>query len=139
MLTINKPVKLGVRVVMHVSPSVYVAGLLTAQRREMRLSEFLNHAIASACASDADDPAHTLPWSPDTVELFLQLADTMPDAFRGPWKVLYAKVLEDESLWLPSEATVGDAAEGQSDDGWRIDGTALAKAWPRLVSSVFRC
>jgi hypothetical protein len=134
--TITQP---GIRVVMHVSPASYVAGILAAQRRDQTLSEFLDGAIAAACADDADSPDRLLPWGSDAMDLFLQLADTVPDALRGPWKVLYAKVLEDEGLWKVPHTTVGDHDAGVQTPGWHINEAALRKAWPRLVSGVFLC
>jgi hypothetical protein len=89
---------------MHVSPASYIAGILAAQRRDQKLDEFLDGAIAAACADDDDSPDRLLPWGPHAMDLFLQLADTVPEALRGPWKVLYAKVLNDPSLWTVPEA-----------------------------------
>lgn len=129
----------GVRVVLHISPSVYVAGILSAQRRGQKLNEFLDSAITKASSSDPDDPAHDLPWSPHAAALFLQVADTTPEALRGPWKVLYAKVVDDPTLWEAPQATVGDFEASLATDGWRINEAALVRAWPRMVSSVFAC
>lgn len=135
----NKPSQPGVRVILHISPSVYVAGILSAQRRGLKLDEFLDSAITSASAVDPADPAHELPWGRHAMELFLQLADTIPEALRGHWRVLYAKVLQEPDLWQAPVATLGDLESGQATDGWRINEAALTKAWPRLVSSVFAC
>src|SRR5579871_3656150 len=89
----------SVRVVLHVTPSIYVNTLLSAQRRGLKFSEFLDDALTTACARDELDPARELPLGPHAIDLFLHLADTQPDAFRGIWKVLYAKVLNDQTLW----------------------------------------
>lgn len=129
----------GIRVVLHIKPATYVASILSAQRREQNFGEFLDGAIAAACASDETDPAGQLPWSPHAMDLFLQLADTVPEALRGPWKVLYGKVLDDPSLWVAPQATVGDYEAGACTPDWHINEAALRKAWPRLVSSVFLC
>jgi len=135
----STPARPGVRVVMHVNPASYVAGILAAQRRDQNLSEFLDGAIAMACADDGDRPDRLLPWGPDAMDLFLQLADTVPEALRGKWKVLYTKVLNDASLWTVPQASVGDHEAGAVDTDWHINAAALAKAWPRLVSSTFLC
>ncbi|MDR7297059.1 hypothetical protein J2X16_002406 [Pelomonas aquatica] len=129
----------SVRVVMHISPAGYVAGILAAQRRSQSMSEFLEGAVAASCAQDDDGPDRLLPWGPHAMDLFLQLADTVPDALRGPWKVLYAKVLEEPELWATPQVTVDEHEAGELSPGWHINETALRKAWPRLVSSVFLC
>ena len=129
----------GIRVILHVSPASYVAGILAAQRRGHKLSEFLDSAIAAACADEDDSPDRLLPWGPHAMDLFVQLADTVPEALRGKWKVLYAMVLNDPSLWTVPQATVGDHEAGVADTDWHINEAALAKAWPRLVSSTFLC
>jgi hypothetical protein len=73
------------------------------------------------------------------MDLLLQLADTLPDALRGKWKVLYPTVLNDPSLWSVPQASVGDHEAGVVYTAWHINAAALAKAWPRLVSSTFLC
>jgi hypothetical protein len=135
----TSPPRPGIRVVLHVSPAGYVAGILAAQRRNQSFGEFLDGAISSACATDQDSVDQLLPWSPHAMDLFLQLADTLPEALRGPWKVLYAKVLEEPDLWVAPQATVGDHESGDFSPDWHINEAALRKAWPRLVSSVFLC
>jgi hypothetical protein len=127
----------GVRVVLHVTPSIYVNTLLSAQRRGLKFGEFLDDALTRACASDEQDPVRELPLGPHAMDLFLHLADTQPDAFRGMWKVLYAKVLNDQSLWTMPGQSVGDHEAGEATEGWHINETALTKAWPRLVASTF--
>lgn len=134
----STPARPGVRVVMHISPASYIAGILAAQRRDQKLNEFLDGAIAAACADDDDSPDRLLPWGPHAMDLFLQLADTVPEALRGQWKVLYAKVLNDPSLWTVPETSLDDYASAVSTE-WRINEAALSKAWPRLVSSTFLC
>jgi len=135
----TSPPRPGIRVVMHVSPAGYVAGILAAQRRNQSFGEFLDGAISSASATDQDSADHLLPWSPHAMDLFLQLADTLPDALRGHWKILYAKVLEEPELWVTPQTTVGDHEAGDISPDWHINHAALRNAWPRLVSSVFLC
>lgn len=136
-MTQNQSIAPGVRTVLHVSPSVYVAGLLAAQRQGLTLREFLDAAIASACSDAADDSSENAPWSASAMALFQQVADTLPDLLTGKWRVMYAKVLADESLWEAPSATLGDLDEFMASDGWRINERALKKAWPRLVSETF--
>lgn len=62
-MQVSNPSQPGVRVIFHISPSVYVAGILSAQRRGLKLDEFLDAAIAAASTSNSTDPAYELPWS----------------------------------------------------------------------------
>jgi hypothetical protein len=135
----NQPV--GVRAILHITPSTYTAALLSAQQRGLKLNEFLDAAIASACSATPEGSASQAPWGPHAMDLFLQLADTVPEAFRGPWKILYAKVLNDPSLWRAPQMTLDeyDASAGTASADWHINAAALTKAWPRLVASVFMC
>jgi len=135
----STPVRPGVRVVMHISPASYIAGILAAQRRDQKLNEFLDGAIAAACADDDDSPDRRLPWGTHAMDLFLQLADTVPEALRGQWQVLYAKVLNEPDLWMVPETSLGDHESGVPTPDWHINAAALRKAWPRLVSSTFLC
>ena len=137
MIIVEKPSKQGIRAILHISPSVYVAGLLSAQRRGLKLGEFLNAAITSECARGVDDASDTPPWSKHTVKLFLHAVDLAPETLEGAWKILYAKVLADSALWEAPRSTIGDAEDGAHADGWRINENALTKAWPRLVAGAF--
>ena len=71
------------------------------------------------------------------MSLFQQVADALPDLLTGKWRVMYAKVLADESLWEAPAATLGDIEEFMVSDSWRINERALKRAWPRLVSETF--
>jgi hypothetical protein len=137
MITVNKPAMPGVRTILHLSPSVYVAGLLSAQRRGLELGEFLDAAITAECAKGTDDARDAPPWSKHTVTLFLHAVDLAPETLEGAWKVLYARVLADSALWEAPSSTVGDIQDGAPSEGWRISEAALTKAWPRLVAGSF--
>ena len=138
MLNANQSKNTAVRVTVHVSPSVYVAGLVVAQRRGLKQREFLEQSIAAACVSGAADPGNEPPFSHHTITLFLTIADLAPELLEGAWKALYAKITTDESLWLAPEATVEQLEDELFQaDGWRISRTALERAWPRLVCSAF--
>lgn len=129
----------GIRVVLHITPATYVASILAAQRRDQKLNEFLDGAIGMACADGDDSPDRLLPWGTHAMDLFLQLADTVPEALRGQWQVLYAKVLNEPGLWTVPETSLGDFESGVPTPDWHINAAALRKAWPRLVSSTFLC
>lgn len=126
----------AVRAVIHLSPAVYVAGIVTAQRAGLSYSEFLDSAITKACAGSEGEKA-IAPWSPAAMELFLSVADAAPNLLAGAWRVLYSKVLTEETLWEAPRATLGEVDSFLGTDGWRIDELKLRKAWPRLVSETF--
>lgn len=127
----------SVRTVLHMSPSVYIAGLLSAQRQGLTLTEFLDAAIAGACSDSVTDRSEDAPWSTSAMVLFRQVADTFPDLLTGKWRVIYANVLADESLWEAPSNSMDDQEQFMDSDGWRINERALKKAWPRLVSGTF--
>ena len=138
MLSVNPSNSNDVRVVMHVSPSVYVAGLVAAQQRGLRQRDFLEQSIVAACASGAPDPGAEPPWSRHAIVLFMTIADLAPELLEGPWKSMYAKITTDESLWIAPESTAEESEDGLFQaDGWRISKAALEKAWPRLVCNAF--
>lgn len=58
----------GIRVVLHITPATYVAGILAAQRRDQKLNEFLDGAIVMACADGDDSPDRLLPWGTHAME-----------------------------------------------------------------------
>ena len=127
----------GVRTILHASPAVWVAGLLSAQRRGLNLREFLDDALARACSAGSDRPEVEPPYSLHAMSLFVQLADSMPDQLTGPWRVLLSTILADETLWEPPPLAAGDSMGFLEVDGWRVDERKLAKAWPRLVAATF--
>ena len=127
----------GVRTVLHITPAVYVAGLLAAQRNGLTLAQFLDAAISRACSDASPDNPEEAPWSRDAMSLYLQVADATPELLTGRWGVLHAKVLADESLWEAPPSRTVDEVDFLEADGWRISERALRKAWPRLVSETF--
>lgn len=127
----------GVRAILHASPAVWVAGLLSAQRRGLSLREFLDDALAKACSAGSEHPEVEPPYSLHSMSLFVQLADSAPDQLTGPWRILFSKVMADELLWESPPRAVGESTDFLAVDGWRINERKLAKAWPRLVAETF--
>jgi hypothetical protein len=125
----------GVRTVLHMSPAVMAAAVLSAQKNNMSLREWLDRAIASLIADD--HPEGAAPWSVQSADLFAQVASCSPEVLRGRWALLYEHVLLERDLWQHSEPTQAEIEDGALPDAPFIVPSRLRKAWPRLVASVF--
>ena len=125
----------GVRTVLHMSPAVMAAAVLSAQKNNMSLREWLDRAVASLIADD--HPEGAAPWSVQSADLFAQVASCSPEVLRGRWALLYEHVLLECDLWQHSEPTQAEIENGALPDAPFIVPSRLRKAWPRLVASVF--
>jgi hypothetical protein len=125
----------GVRTVLHMSPSVMAAAIVSAQRNGFNLREWLDTAVASHIGNDHPDGA--APWSFQVADLFAQVASCSPEILRGPWALLYEHVLRERDLWHHPEPTSSEVAEGDVPDAPYLVPLRLRKAWPRLVATVF--
>lgn len=126
----------GVRTVLHMSPAVMAAAVISAQRNELNLREWLDRAVASLVADDHRDGA-AAPWSVQSADLFAQVASCSPEILRGRWALLYEHVLLERDLWHQSEPTPSETVDGALPEAPYIVPARLRKAWPRLVSTVF--
>ncbi|SAL82395.1 hypothetical protein AWB68_06502 [Caballeronia choica] len=125
----------GVRTVLHMSPAVMAAAVLSAQKNNISLREWLDRAVASLIADD--HPEGAAPWSVQSADLFAQVASCSPEVLRGRWALLYEHVLLERDLWQHSEPTQAEIEDGALPDAPFIVPSRLRKAWPRLVASVF--
>jgi hypothetical protein len=125
----------GVRTILHMSPAVMAAAVLSAQKRGLNLREWLGRAVANLIA-DEDAEAAT-PWSGQTAELFANVASCSPELLHGRWSLLYERVLLARSLWHEPSVTVGEIEDSELAGAPYIVPARLRKAWPRLVAAVF--
>ena len=125
----------GVRTVLHMSPAMMTAAVLSAQKCGLNLREWLDRAVASLVADDC--PEGAAPWSVQSAELFAQVASCSPEVLRGRWALLYEHVLLERDLWRHPESTPEQVEDGALFEAPYIVPTALRKAWPRLVATVF--
>jgi hypothetical protein len=125
----------GIRTVLHMSPAVMAAALLSAQKCGLTLREWLDRAVASLIADD--HPEGAAPWSVQSADLFAQLANSSPELLRGRWSLLYERVLLERELWHQPEQTAQEMNDGELLAAPYIVPARLRKAWPRLVAGVF--
>ncbi|MDR5743962.1 hypothetical protein QCE73_12450 [Caballeronia sp. LZ029] len=125
----------GVRTVLHLSPAVIVAALLSAQKEGLSLREWLDRAVADRIADD--HPEGAAPWSVQSADLFAHVASCSPELLHGRWSLLFERVLMDRSLWREPTMTVGEIEDGEPLTEPFIVPARLRKAWPRLVAEVF--
>lgn len=125
----------GVRTVLHLSPAVMVAALLSAQKNGLNLREWLDRAVADRIADD--HPEGAAPWSVQSADLFAHVANCSPELLHGRWSLLFERVLLDRSLWHEPTLTVGEIEDGEPPKEPFIVPARLRKAWPRLVAEVF--
>jgi hypothetical protein len=111
------------------------AAVLSAQKNNMSLREWLDRAVASLIADD--HPEGAAPWSVQSADLFAQVASCSPEVLSGRWALLYEHVLLERDLWQHSEPTQAEIEDGALPDAPFILPSRLRKAWPRLVASVF--
>jgi hypothetical protein len=126
---------IGARTVLHMSPSVMAAAVVSAQRNGLNLREWLDRAVASLIADD--HPEGAAPWSMQAADLFAQVANASPKVLCGPWALLYEHVLRERDLWDDSSLSSSESEEGTLPDIPHLVAARLRRAWPRLVATVF--
>jgi hypothetical protein len=125
----------GVRTVLHMSPAVMAAAVVSAQRNQTSLREWLDRAVASLAAED--HPEGAAPWSVQSADLFARVASCSPEVLQGRWALLYEHVLLERDLWHRPELALTELDEGVLPEAPYIVPARLRKAWPRLVATVF--
>jgi hypothetical protein len=132
----------GIRTIMHLSPVVCAAAMIAVNKHGLSLQEWLDHHVSYALADDylmADGLDVVAPWSLSTAELFLQVANSAPEALRGRWALLYRRVQLERSLWHEPAQTVGDLEDEAPTDEPYISTRKLRTAWPRLCAATSVC
>jgi hypothetical protein len=125
----------SVRTVLHLSPSVSVAAIVCAQRRGLRMQEWLDKVVVDACAGgDAENGRAGTLTDEMTIELFAHVASQSPGLLTGRWKLLFERVLLEDTLWDYSTQTL-DELEEQPDCSARLNVERLRRQWPQLVAA----
>lgn len=127
----------AVRTLLHLSPAVSVAALVAAQRRGLRLREWLDQVVVDAVTTaGGDDAPQGQELSEAMVSLFTRLAMRNPELLEGRWRLLYERVRLDESLWVYPSITLDDVERGV-DCSVRLDEAQLRRRWPELIAATF--
>lgn len=127
----------AVRTMLHLSPAVSVAALLAAQRRGLRLREWLDQVVVDAVTTvEAADASGQREFSDATMSLFARLAARSPELLEGRWRLLYERVRLDESLWVYPRLTLDDVEHGV-DGSAQLDEAKLRRRWPEFVAASF--
>lgn len=127
----------AVRTMLHLSPAVTVAALVAAQRRGLRLREWLDKVVVEAvtAAEGATGPSQDL-LTDETVSLFARTAARSPELLEGRWRLLFERVRLDDSLWVYPQLTLGDVEAGVPGEP-TLDKSQLRRRWPELVAACF--
>ncbi|ODU97330.1 MAG: hypothetical protein ABT20_18660 [Rubrivivax sp. SCN 70-15] len=127
----------AVRTTLHLSPAVSVAALLAAQRRGLRLREWLDQVVVDAVSGDAgDDGSAQRVLSDATASLFARLVSVAPERLEGRWRLLYERVRLDDSLWSYPRQTL-DEVELDGGEEPVLDEAQLRRRWPELLAAAF--
>lgn len=126
----------GVRTIFHISPSVMVAALSCAQRRDLNLQEWLDKMLVDACA-DANATNFTGRLTDDmTLELFAHVASHSPGLLTDPWRMLFHRCQLEDSLWDIPKALIDDEGDGM-DCAPVLSVDRLRHRWSELLSASF--
>lgn len=135
------PTQPGIRTLLHMSPAVCAAAITAAQQSGLSLQEWLDHRISYALSDDAVMVEQGLdaipPWSLAAAELFVQVANSAPEALRGRWSLLYERVKLERELWREPRQTVGEIVDGAEVYEPYISLAKLRAAWPKLCAATF--
>ncbi len=117
---------LGVRTVLHMSPAVMTAAIVSARNSGLNLREWLDRAVASLIAGD--HPEGAAPLSVQSADLVPQVSNCSPELLGGRWAVLGELVRLDRSLWHEPTQTVGEIEDGEPLREPYLVATRLRKA-----------
>lgn len=127
----------AVRTMLHLSPAVSVAALVDAQRRGLRLREWLDQVVVDAVTTGegANAPGQR-ELSDATMMLFARTAIRSPELLEGRWRLLYERVRLDERLWIYPRVTLDDVEHG-IDGSAILDEAQLRLRWSELIAATF--
>jgi hypothetical protein len=141
MRSFELPTQHGIRTLLHMSPAVCAAAITAAQQSGLSLQEWLDHRVSYALSDDEVMVEQGLdaipPWSLAAAELFVQVANSAPEALRGRWALLYERVKLDRGLWREPRQSVGEIADGAEVCEPYISLVKLRAAWPKLCAATF--
>jgi hypothetical protein len=125
----------SVRTVLHLTPAVTTAALVSAQRHGMSIGRWLEGLIVHGCVADLATPSSQL-RDPLALELFAHVASYSPGLLTGRWRLLLDRCRLDDELWQYPNVTVDEAEAGEDCQPY-LDVEALRRRWPALVAGAF--
>lgn len=127
----------SVRTVLFLSPAVTAVAIVTAQRRGLRMQEWLDKLVVDACTGSGDEKCRIGNMTDDmTIELFARVATHSPGLLTDRWHLLFQRALFDDSLWDYPTTTL-EALEADPDCTPSLNVERLRRKWPNLVAVAF--
>ena len=127
----------SVRTVLFLSPSVTAVAIVTAQRRGLRMQEWLDKLVVDACTGAVGEKRQAGTMSDDmTIELFARVASHSPGLLTDRWHLLFERTVLDDSLWDYPTTTL-EALEADPNCNPSLNVERLRRKWPRLLAAVF--
>lgn len=126
----------AVRTVLHLSPSVATSAIVVAQRRGLRLQQWLDSVVVDACVrANRTMPACSLSGD-GSAELFVRVATHAPQLLTGPWRVLLERAKLRSDLWdFPVQSLEQD--EVFQCPAVTLNLERVRAAWPELLAAAF--
>lgn len=126
----------AVRTVLHLSPSVAAAAIVVAQRRGLRMQQWLDSVVVEACVrANRTTPACSLSGD-GSAELFVRVATHAPQLLTGPWRALLERAKMRSDLWnFPVQSLEQD--EVVPCPAVTLNLERVRAAWPELVAATF--
>lgn len=107
-----------------------------AQRRGLRLQQWLDSIVVDACVrAGRTTPVGSLS-DRATAELFVRVAMQTPHVLSGPWKLLLEQLRMRHDLWDYPTQTV-EEAQTKSCPPITLNLERVHQSWPALVAAAF--
>lgn len=137
MFVLSKSQNSAVRMVVHLPPSVVVAGLMQAQRRKLKMADWLSSVVVQACDDAASATAGQHFGDTLAADLFIHVASHDSDLLTGRWRLLYERCRLEPSLWTETKMAGKWGEEGPVEILRTLNAEAVRERWPQLVASVW--
>ena len=127
----------SVPTVLFLSPSVTAVAIITAQRRGLRMQDWLDKLVVGACSGAVGEKQEVGTMSDDmTIELFARVASHSPGLLTDRWHLLFERTVLDDSLWDYPTTTL-EAMEADPNSTPSLNVERLRRKWPRLLATAF--
>lgn len=137
MLLLTKSQNSSVRMVVHLPPSAVVAGLMQAQRRKLKMADWLSDVVVQACDDAASATAGQQLGDTLAADLFIHVASHDSDLLTGRWRLLYERCRLEPSLWTETLVAGKGGEEAPPEVLRTLNAEAVRERWPSLVASIW--